>query len=161
MSRSELLIALTAEVDKVERIIIETAESLDVEALAVAHVELADVIRRLRDVAQTVEDRLAEVMPQRLEVDGLPILERRRGVERRAWQSDELLRTVIRRSVDPEGTGELPSGPEIVERVTEVIERVMPVTPSLGWRATALRAMGLDPDEWCETKLGRARVVVR
>lgn len=133
----------------------------DVEELAGLHVAVRSDLARLRTIADDLEARLAEVMPKVLELPGLPVLERRAGKDRRAWQSDELLTRVVRLSLDPEGTGEFPTDPMVaVDLVVTGVKACAPITPSMQWRVGALRALDLDPDEWCETKPGRTSVQI-
>jgi hypothetical protein len=134
----------------------------DVEQLAVMFVWLSRSSRRLKHCTQAVEERLAEVMESKtLELEGLPVLERRNSTLRKRWESDALLDRVVRYALDPEGDGSLPMTPfEAVSRVVASVKDAIPVTPSLGWRVGALRAIGLDPDEWCETEPGPTKVQI-
>jgi hypothetical protein len=144
-----------------------------VEAAVEAEIEAGDVetLARLFDYLDTLKARLgvlhsetmarlAEVMPHTLELDGLPVMERRRGKDRKAWQSSELLHRLIRDTLDPDRTGEIPEAGEAIELVEKVVLETMPVTGSMGWRVTALKARGIDPDEWCETAPGRTTVQI-
>jgi hypothetical protein len=123
---------------------------------------IRELRRQLGDLERAVEADVATLMDGKTEtVDGLGTLERRRGTDRKAWQSDDLLKLIVRQAVDPEGTGEVAGTPiEVLGRVLEAITDCVPVTPSLGWRVTALRSHGVDPDEWCETKPGRTSVQI-
>lgn len=146
-------------------LVIETAEQTiadgDVEELARLHYALTTWVRDLRKIAADVEDRLAEVMPDKLlELPDLPVMERRRGNVRKRWDSDAVLARVVRHSLDPEGTGEYPTDPlDAVDRVVSGIKAAAPITPSMGWRVTALRPI-LDPDEFCESEPGRVTVQI-
>jgi hypothetical protein len=133
----------------------------DIEELARIHYDLQRWRRALTKVAANVEERLAEVMPDKLlELPGLPVMERRRGSTRKQWDSDAVLSRVVRHSLDPEGTGEYPTDPlEAVDRVVTGIKAAAPITPSMGWRVTALRGF-LDVDEFCSTEPGPIRVQV-
>ena len=98
-----------------------------------------------------------------LELPGLPVMERRRGSTRKQWDSDAVLSRVVRHSLDPEGTGEYPTDPlEAVDRVVTGIKAAAPITPSMGWRVTALRSFmeNDELDEYCSTEPGPVRVQV-
>lgn len=124
-----------------------------------------DRIRELRrvlgDLERNVESHIVDLMAGKTEaVDGLGTLERRRGTDRKAWQSDQLLDAVVQVAVDPEGTGEIGTAGDVLDAVVQAITACVPITASLGWRVTALRERGFDPDEWCETKPGRTSVQI-
>lgn len=111
----------------------------------------------LATLIRSCEDDVVAWMPDRkVEIDGLGVLERRKATDRKRWESELLLRQCVRAALDPDDTGEIPADPiEAVDRVLATLVDVMPVTPSLGWRVSALRALGIDPDEWCEATPGR------
>lgn len=134
----------------------------DVEELAAMHVELARFAADLRMICRAVEQRLADVMPDKtIELDGLPVLERRRGTKRNHWHSDELVKLLVHRAIDPDEDGVIPGTiTEAVERTTDLLTRCAPFTPSMGWRVTALKALDIDPDEWCETAPGPVSVQI-
>lgn len=134
----------------------------DVEELARLHVAIVKAAQRLATIRGAVEATLADVMPdKRLELPGLPVLERRRGTDRKAWQSVDLLDELFRRAVVDVETGEVLDDEALIrQRLHEVLVDCVPFTGSLGWRTTALRDLGLDPDEWCETKPGRVSVQI-
>lgn len=114
--------------------------------------------RRNGDLAAMV----AEAMPsETAEVPGLGVVQRRRGTDRKAWRWEELLPHTMRAYLDPEGTGEFPSDPHVAAgRVRAMAEEVIGLTPSKGPRVTALRAIDLDPDEFCTTTPGRLSVQI-
>lgn len=134
----------------------------DVEELAALHVELQAFAGQVRVIARAVEERLAEVMPdKRLELPGMPVLERRRGTDRKQWQSEQLVALLCASALQPDENGEIPrTTAEAVERAAELLTRCAPFTSSMGWRVAALRALSIDPDEWCETAPGRITVQI-
>lgn len=137
------------------------AEQGDLDTLAAGYVALTALLGDLRDLARAVEDDVARLMPsKRVEIDGLPVLERRRGADRRAWDWDTLLPLLIRLYVDPDGTGEMPDAVEVIDRMRELIVDVIGVTPSKGPKVTPLKEMGIDPDEYAESKPGRQTVQI-
>lgn len=131
------------------------------EELAYGLVALKKITDDLRILNRAVEDDLARLMPtKRVELEGLGVLERRKGSTRRNWQSEELLERVLRLGIDPEGTGELPGPAELVSRLRSALLAAVPFTGSLGWRVNALKELGLDPSEWCEEIPGRVSVQI-
>jgi len=132
----------------------------DVEATARFLFELRNAQRQVGDLVRDAEDRLADMMPTKImELPGLPAFERRRGSTRRKWQSEDLAVLVMRRTLDPAGTGEVDvASYEAARRVVDALVKVAPFTGSMGWRSKALKEMGVDPDEWCESSPGRVSV---
>ena len=135
-SIDEILPAFTAEID-------EIVTTGDVEELAATHLFLANARRELGDLCRQVEDRLVEVMPDdKLELPGLPVMERRHGYVRKHWDSEAIFNRLI-------AIGSL-----------DDIKACLPLTGSLGWRVSGLRAVDIDPDEFCERSQGRATVQI-
>jgi hypothetical protein len=42
----------------------------------------------------------------------------------------------------------------------KVLKEVLPMTASLGWRVTALREVGIDPEQYSETTYGRQTIQI-
>lgn len=134
-------------------------DSGDVDSLAVGLRDLRRITADLRILTTATEDDLARLMPAKiLTVEGVGTFERRKGTDRKKWQSEDLLAHVIRRAAVDETTGEVFPADVTLARLLEVLPSVVPFTGSLGWRVTALRALGIDPDQWCETAPGRTAV---
>jgi len=124
----------------------------DWEALVRGLEPLQQVLGDLRMLEQQVKRGIADTMPERrVTVEGVGTVERKAKTTRRNWDSDELLRKIISGAILDEQTGELPSSPMVAaDLILQELRAVMPITGSLGWRVTALRERGIDPDEWCE-----------
>lgn len=138
----------------------DLAAAGDLDRLAAGLAAVRKITGDLRDLAAGIETDVAALMPDKqVEIPGVGVIERRKGTDRRKWQSEDLLRTLIRDELD-DGTGELPSPAETLDRVLGVVTACMPVTGSLGWRVTALRERGIDPDEWAECTPGRVSVQI-
>lgn len=121
----------------------------DVEELAHLHVALTKVRQQLATICTLVEQALVDVMPdKRLDLDGLPPLERRQGTDRKAWDYEAVVSALAR-----EAGGDLMA-------LLEAIKECAPMTPSMQWRVGALRKHGIDPDEFCTTSPGRVSIQV-
>ena len=140
----------------------ELAERGDWHALAFVLAELRRLAADLRLLVDTVEQDCYRLLPgKRTEIDGLGVLEKRKGTDRRAWQSTDLLDELLRVAVVDRETGAVLDDELLIrQRIHEVLVDAVPFNPSLGWRVTALRDLGIDPDEWCETRPGRESVQV-
>jgi hypothetical protein len=123
--------------------------------------ELAEELHALRSQIaalklreQDVEDRLAaEMEDKRFEVPGLGVFERRTATSRKQWQHDDLRREVVKhveRIVTQDG--EIES--EAEAQVRTLFECMAPSY----WRVGALRSLGIDASEYCETTWGRQTV---
>lgn len=135
------------------------AEAGDIEALAHGWNQIRPLLADLKSVTEAIEADLAALMPTKtVEIPGVGVLERRKGQDRKAWDWPELLPLLIRMYVDPDGTGEMPGPAEVIDRMRELIVDVIGVTPSKSPKVRPLREMGIDPDEFCESKPGRVSV---
>ena len=114
---------------------------------------LADTARRLTDARDDLAALLAEDMPEKsMTVQGVGTFTKHRKADRKAWDKDELLRVVLdSRVVDPE-TGEV--------RDESPLDRVLDVWNLPAPRTTALKARGIDPDEFCTVEYGHLTLQV-
>jgi hypothetical protein len=136
-------------------------EAADLDKLAIGLSAIRTLIGDLRMLADATEANVVELMPQRrYEIEGLGTLERRKGTDRKAWEWESLWPLLVRPTLDPDGTGELPDLPTTVASLTSLTQEVIGLTPSKQPRVTALRAMGVDPDDWCEVSPGRTSVQI-
>jgi hypothetical protein len=103
---------------------------------------------------QDVEDRLAAEMPEkRLEVPEIGVFERRTASSRKQWQHDDLRREVVKhaeRIVTEDG--------EIESEAEAQIRTLFDCMAPSYWRVGALRTLGIDAGEYCETTWGRQTV---
>jgi hypothetical protein len=91
--------------------------------------------------------RIAGTMPQsRVTVTGVGTFVRHRSANRTRWAKD-LYRAVLDTRLGDPVTGEL------IEE--SPLAKVLHVWNLGAPRVSALRARGLDPDEWCEIEYGR------
>src|SRR5690242_17637887 len=123
--------------------------------------EIVGLLVRIRDcraglavLASTLELAVAQRHgPDKWVVDNVGEVQVRRSVARRAWRHDELIPAVIARIIgepatiyDPE-TGELLPYAQIAANITV---RLRDCVSFGAGKVTGLRALGLQPDEFCE-----------
>lgn len=157
-AQPDVVLALRQALAQADEQVTALAEAGEWEALAYGLHALLPLKRDISDLARRAEDALAASMPAKevRDLPGLPPFERRKGSDRKAWQSADLLREIVHqhRHVNPE-TGEITVD---TDALLDALKAAVPFTGSLGWRVKALRELGLDPDEWCETKPGRVAI---
>jgi len=136
----------------------ELVEAGDWQSLAWIVNEIRKVKGDLDALVRECEENVAAMMPNKKEsIDGLGVVERRTTSSRK-WESPELLRHLVRSTLDPERTGEVKV--EQIMRLIATLEEVLPLTPSLGWRVTPLKENGIDPDFYSETTYGRSNIQI-
>jgi len=136
----------------------ELAEAGDWNALAHGLVALQDFKKNLQAVMDAIEIDIHKNLPEKkVVVEGLGIIERRTATTRK-WESDVLLNHIVREYLD-NGTGEIT--PEMVMNLIDGLKKVLPFTPSLGWRTTALKEIGFDPDSYSDVSFGRKTVTIK
>lgn len=130
--------------------------------------ELLDLIRTQRVALQALEGRAEEAAAKALlddmtTTDKLRI-ERHRTTDRKAWQHAEWQRDVRAKALQAAGlkgchlvlpTGELLDGKEASAALFGLMDTLQGVHGSTAPRTTALRALGLDARDYCETSPGR------
>ena len=144
------------------------SDHLDVDGL----VQTADKIAQLRErltyalayveraAGQTVADYPAG---REGELPDGRVYEIRRGSERKAWDHQRWQKDAREKLLAKHGIG---SGvavvPETGEEISvhEVLAEIEAVHGSTGPRVTALRPLGLDPDDYCERSPGPYRVII-
>lgn len=164
---SDLELAQQAPVDQLRQAIArldaerdQLAEAGNLDTLAVGLAQLRLLAKDLRTLTEAVEADVANMMPAKThEIDGFGVLEVRTSTTRNQWQWESLWPALVRLTLDPEGTGELPELPTVVASMTSLVEQVIGLTGSKGPRLTQLRALGFDPDEW--SSIGRTKQSVQ
>jgi hypothetical protein len=135
----------------------------DVEALAIELRAIETKLSELRIAKADVEARLYDAMNGNKVVDLPPPIGRiERGWTgtREAWESPVLFKQLLHCAVDPEATGEVPSAAEAIQRVQEMVEKCLPLNPSLGWRKTGLRTyLSADDIDQYVTRSGGRKTV--
>lgn len=116
------------------------------------YVRLLVAIRETRSNLSTLTHRierelLAVMGDRRFVVEGVGEVICRKATKRTKWDHHALMMRVVARALDERildaSSGEYESEGSAVARVMEACARP-------NWRVTALRELGIDPDEWCE-----------
>lgn len=151
-SQAMPLLALHRALDHMVADIDRLAEAGDLEGLTAGFSALDEFLKAARDVRNHAEDNIADLMPQaKVNLHDQFTLERHTNRNHK-WQSEELLRHLV---------GDTLVDPDTGENVFERLVACVPFTPSLSWRAGALRQAGVDPDEWREVTSSRRTVTVK
>lgn len=131
--------------EQIESGVVDVADVAD--AAEIAHA-LRDAVRAMRAAQSEAERLLVELMgdDRSLEVAGVGMVEKRRQIRYRRWQHDELVREVMRRA---EARIDLDTG-ELLESEAEAAFRLLLTWAQPSWRAGALKADGVQVDEFCE-----------
>lgn len=127
--------------------------------LAYAVTELRKVKSDLDALVRETEENVAALLPEKkVAVDGFGVIEKHTTTSRK-WESAELMRHLVRSTLDPEGTGEI-TLPRVFT-LLETLAEVLPLTPSLGWRVTALKDRGVDVGEFSDVTYGRSNITIK
>lgn len=130
----------------------------DWQTLTYGLVEFRKIKNDLDALVREVEENIASLLPEKkVALDGLGVIERRTASSRK-WDSEGLLKDLVRATLDPEGTGEVHV--QNVMNLIELLKKVLPLTGSLGWRVTPLREHGVAVDDYSETTYGRSTVQI-
>lgn len=151
-SQAMPLLALHRALDHMVADIDRLADAGDLEGLTAGFSALDAFLKAARDVRNHAEDHITTLMPQnKVNLHDQFTLERHTNRNHK-WQSEDLLRHLV---------GDTLVDPETGENVYERLVACVPFTPSLSWRAGALRDHGIDPDEWREATSSRKTVTVK
>lgn len=117
-------------------------DSADLERHARWLVKVRNIRRALTDVEKDLEEATAKRMTGKTEViDGIGVLSRHERRSRTAWDKEALRMDVLDSRLVDKGTG------EVVDE--SPVDKLLAVFNLPAPRLTALRARGLDPDEYC------------
>ncbi len=123
-----------------------TAENRDVHYEEL--VELRVSLGRLRDLCDEIDHRVAETFAYgQRHILGTQVYEAKPRTNRRNWQKEDLVEAVFDAVLVNRATGE-------IEPMTK-LEKLRFVWPLANPRVTALRELGIDPDEYCQTETSR------
>lgn len=136
----------------------QLAEQGDYQQLLAGYQYLKAIKADIDVLLRATEDDITRLLPDKKQfVDGIGTVERR-TTSTRKWQSEDLMRDLCRWSLDPDRTGEITL--EGVSNLLENLKKVLPLTASLGWRVTALKELGIDPDTYGEATYGRQTIQI-
>lgn len=137
----------------------QLADAGDWEKLAHGLQVFRNMKAQLDVLIRAIEDDCASHLPDKqVVVEGLGVIERRSTTSRK-WDSENLLQHLVRMTLDPEFTGEVKY--ENVFNLVSVLKEVLPFTPSMAWRVTALRENNVPVDEFSETTYGRQTITIK
>ena len=136
----------------------ELAEQQDWQSLAHGLRALREFKANLDTLIRAIEDDTAANMPdKKIALEGVGLLERRASMQRK-WDSEGLLQYLVRDVLDPDRTGEVDY--DRMWDLIEALKAVIPFTPSLGWRVTALKDRHIPIDNFCEITPARLTVTI-
>ena len=136
----------------------ELAQQGDYQQLLAGYQYLKTIKADIDTLLRATEDDIVSLLPKKKQfVDGIGTVEKRTAATRK-WQSEDLMRDLCRASLDPEGTGEISL--TNVATMLENLKKVLPLTASLGWRVTALKELGIDPDTYGEATYNRTSIQI-
>lgn len=130
------------------------AEVGDWESLSQGLVNLNDFKKNLMALIQSIEHDIYETMPDKKNViEGIGTIEKKRSNTKK-WESEKLLHHIIRMHIDE--NGELQAFDFV-----DTLKKVLPITPSLGWRSTALQELNIDTTDYCDITWGRKTISIK
>lgn len=136
----------------------ELAQQGDYQQLLAGYQYLKTIKADIDTLLRATEDDIVSLLPEKKQfVDGIGTVEKRTAATRK-WQSEDLMRDLCRASLDPEGTGEISLSN--VATMLDNLKKVLPLTASLGWRVTALKELGIDPDTYGEATYNRTSIQI-
>ena len=143
----------------------DLAEAGDLESLAWGLSQIRDVQRKLGILAGLIDadvSRLNQQEGNRIAIDGLGVLETKRRSTKTTWDSEalygRLIDAIAANAVLDTETGQITGDRDTAQRMTmllrEHLTACLPLTASMGWRITGLKAAGIDPDTYREREFG-------
>lgn len=118
--------------------------STDLEDEIAARQVLIEAKRTLTQIIEDLENVIGQAMPDKRVTAAGVTVERHRKAKRTQWDTDSLKRIVLDSRIVDEDTGEI-----LDESPIDKLLAVWNLGPP---RTTALRARGIDPDEFCTTE---------
>ncbi len=139
-------------------------EAIDENADLATLAEVAHLLDQVKDAASDARDLLHGALGAWMGEPTMPAgrfrLESHRGAKRKGVDSDALLSHLAGLARVDRETGVMRSDAERFDAFYDYVRRCVPMTRSLGWRTTALRDAGVDPQDWFEWEPGRSTVSV-
>ena len=135
----------------------ELAEAGNWESLCYGLTNLIAFKQNLVALIEAIQVDVYELMPdKKVVIEGLGVFEKRRSNTKK-WESERLLNDIVNSKLN-NGTGEIT--PTDVFELVDTLKRVMPITPSMGWRVTELKKENIDTDNYCDVAWGRPTITV-
>lgn len=153
----DVLLAFQSSLMELDNLRQALAEQNDWPSLAAGLANLTELKNQLTVVMQAIEHDIYYLMPEKKQmIDGIGTFEKRRSNSKK-WESQKLLRDIVRAKLYNED-GEVAPG---TMALIETLEKVLPLTASLGWRSTALKEEGFDPSEYSDVTWGRETISIQ
>lgn len=134
------------------------AEAGDAHQLLLGLEYLRGIKRDLDTLIRATEDDIVRLMEDKKQTfDEVGVVEKKTAITRK-WDSEGLMKHLVRTSLDPDGTGEITL--DNVFALIENLKSALPLTGSLGWRVTELSKMGIDTDQFCDKTYGRTSLTI-
>ena len=117
-----------------------------------------EMTRVIRDITSRIEQATVRAMPHRkMTLEGIGVVEKTTETTRKEWDHPMVAGQVVLRATDAwtQETGEIVSN-ELAGRLLDA----MMTAARMEWRVTALKEMGIDPEQYCETTYGSQKVRV-
>jgi hypothetical protein len=124
-------------------------------------VSVLDAVRDLGYTLKSIDESVVEALTDKVgdpvSVDGV-VAEVKWSKPRKQWENERLAplvsEEIIAKAIDPEtGTLTVP--------VSQLIPQLLQYVGVSYWKVTALKALGLNPDEFCEVGKAKPSVVLR
>jgi hypothetical protein len=125
------------------------------------------LVQRMRGdldlLVSTITEHLFTAMPDKtMVIEGVGLIEKRYGTANTNWDQDrcwELVADSARRNWAATHDGELPP-PEVCTAIDETVHEARELHAAGGWKKTALRERGVDPDDVSEQSYGRKSIQI-
>lgn len=144
MTADEIVAAIEAAVTDLGTLVAGGLPEEDLDTLIGLWSRVEDTRRALTITAEDLADLIGRTMPEKRHTAPGVTVERHRKTSRTEWDRDALLSAVLDSRLVDTTTGEVTDETPL-DRVTHVWHLGAP-------RVTALRARGIDPDEFCRTE---------
>jgi hypothetical protein len=148
--------------EEIDRYLDMRREDLLDEQCALVLAEIKKAIRNMRELEREIETILAErldnIGQKTLSLDSVGIFERKWSSPAKKWDSEAIISKMFQK---------LPDIPRLIDKKTGEIQSdadalvsLLAKCARLEWRATPLKELGLDPDEYAE-KTTNGRYTIR
>lgn len=133
-------------------------DEYSLETLVKLLIQGREMVRIMRDIAGRIEQATVRAMPHRkMVIDGIGTVEKTTETARKEWDHPLVAGQVLRSATDSwaKETGEIVDQ----ELAGKVLDAFM-AAARMEWRVTALKDLGINPDNYCETTYGSQKIRV-